>query len=339
MDNISKYEKESALRDSLRVSDLEKFLKMKGFSLDEVEKSIQMENKGFVINIPFWDEFGLPSRKRFFSEGTSGVKNSKGVECNNSDGDEVLLDDFPSLPRKQTADNVKDCMGGLDNDGGVKKNWSSVLKSPPPVVNNVNFEFCPPPPGMNIVDPPVKILQKGLDKFKFCMIGVFTKGPLSFTSLNNSAHRLWGSKGLLSVFQKSETTFVFKFASLAEKSDALARGTCYFKGKPLVLSDWGASAEEKVVTSLPIWVKFSNVPECYWTSEGLSRIASVIGKPLSADALTSQLDLLPFTKMCIEYTVGNDLPSKIPVMALDLKGNKTMVEVLVEYVQKPLVCS
>lgn len=60
---------------------------------------------------------------------------------------------------------------------------------------------------------------------------------------------------------------------------------------------------------------------------------------MCADALTSQLELLPFSRMCVNYKVGDALPDKIKVTNLDVKGVKTVVEVKVEYANKPLLCS
>lgn len=218
------------------------------------------------------------------------------------------------------------------------KAWAQVLKSPPPVHNNVSFDYFPLAEGSNIVSPPDEILKKGIDKFKFCIVGVFTKATLSFKSVDELAHKLWDDKGLILVSQKSATTFVFKFADLAKKYAVLSLGTCYFRNRPMVLKDWGGSVGEKV-SSLPVWFKLSNVPDCYWTSEGLGSIASVIGRPICADARTSQLELLPFARMCVDYKVGDLLPDKIPVLTLDARGNKSVVDVAVEYAKKPLVCS
>lgn len=55
---------------------------------------------------------------------------------------------------------------------------------------------------------------------------------------------------------------------------------------------------------------------------------------MGADALTSQLEILPFAKMCIDYKVGDPLPSTITVVDLD----NSKVEVNVSYVNKPLIC-
>lgn len=72
----------------------------------------------------------------------------------------------------------------------------------------------------------------------------------------------------------------------------------------------------------------------------LSRLGSVIGPPLCADALTSQLEVLPFAKMCMQYKVGDPLPNVIEVVDLDpITEQKNIVEVKVTYLNKPMICS
>ncbi|KAL8155890.1 hypothetical protein AgCh_001079 [Apium graveolens] len=86
-------------------------------------------------------------------------------------------------------------------------------------------------------------------------------------------------------------------------------------------------------------VRFEQVPYCYWTEEGLSALASTIGPPLDADELTYKLEVLPFTKICVEYTIDNDLPNTLDVTVLDPVSNeKSITTVLVNYPNKPLIC-
>lgn len=78
-------------------------------------------------------------------------------------------------------------------------------------------------------------------------------------------------------------------------------------------------------TSMPLWVKFENVPDSYWTREGLSWLSSSIGKPLCADSNTSRLEVLPFAKLCVEYEIGNSLPTCLDVEVLDPVSEKILL--------------
>lgn len=220
----------------------------------------------------------------------------------------------------------------------LKPLWSKVVAEPPPKAKVVSFDYFPRPEGITIVSPPVEVLKEGNEKFKFCIEGVFSKGSKPYSMVVGAARRAWERKGMLQVFQKDSRTYLFKFTSEAEMNKVLAQGTWYIEGQPMLLKAWGR--KNKVVDSIPLWVKFSRIPDCYWTQKGLSWLASTIGRPLCADELTAKVEVLPFAKMCVEYNLGDDLPDKLQVQTLDpVTEELSVAEVLVEYPFKPLVCS
>lgn len=119
---------------------------------------------------------------------------------------------------------------------------------------------------------------------------------------------------------------------------ALSRGTWYLGKKPMIAHAWGSKVDQK--TTIPLWVKYENIPDSYWTREGLSFLGSAIGKPLSADDMTAKLEILPFAKLCVDYKIGEELPSKIEIEVLDpVLQTKHVEEVKVSYPNKPLVCN
>lgn len=94
--------------------------------------------------------------------------------------------------------------------------------------------------------------------------------------------------------------------------NALSRGTYYVEHNPMIMCSWGVSPSTPN-NSIPLWVKFTNVPVCYWTRLGLSWLAGVTGVPLCADDLASKLQMLPFSKMCVNYKIEDPLPDNIEV--------------------------
>lgn len=115
----------------------------------------------------------------------------------------------------------------------------------------------------------------------------------------------------------------------------LARGTWYFERKPLL----GTAKND----SIPLWVRFRNLPDYYWTREGLSCVASSIGPPICADKVTSQLNPVQFAKMCVRYKLGDPLPEKIKVAVMDINSKELspseVAEIEVSYPQRPMVCT
>lgn len=87
-------------------------------------------------------------------------------------------------------------------------------------------------------------------------------------------------------------------------------------------------------------MKLHNVPDCYWTAKGISKLASVIGQPLSVDSYTSKVEIMPFAKICVLYHIGNPLPLSISAIDYNpVSKEKSNIEVKVSYINKPMVCS
>lgn len=115
----------------------------------------------------------------------------------------------------------------------VSKSWSNIVQTPPPP--EVVFDYCPLPPGVTVVCPPVKVLQKGVDKFNCSVVGTFTKGTLPFQRVSEITKNAWGSRGLDCVYKKESNQFNFKFNTKVEMNGILARGTWYFDRSNLCL--------------------------------------------------------------------------------------------------------
>ncbi|KAK1308132.1 hypothetical protein QJS10_CPA09g01394 [Acorus calamus] len=93
--------------------------------------------------------------------------------------------------------------------------------------------------------------------------------------------------------------------------------------------------ELEQLTSIPIWVKFPNLPLHMWSIECLSKIANAIGVPLYRDAATRQGTRISFARVCIEIEAGTPLPDTVIVNS-NLGG---LQEFKVLYDWKPQACS
>lgn len=334
-----------------KMFELQAYLKKNGLSMERFEKDTLEQTANFNLGfqnpgsfISGRDEFGLPIFSKKSADlnskpEASGVKVSspKGDVKNKGDATNVGGWGENKIDEQGCPGNSKQDNEGAKDSKGVS--WSQVVKNPP-AGKSVDFEYIPLPSGSTVVSPPDEELMEGAEKLKCCVLGTFTKGTLPFKAVQNIAALIWKKLGLCSVFQKNETTYVFKFLSVNAKNFILSRGTWYFDSRPLVISTWGTTVGQDKISSLPLWLKLQNIPDCYWTSKGLSRLASVVGKPLCADNLTSKLEILPFAKMCVQYKIGDPLPNSITAVDFDpVSRDRTNVEVKVSYFNKPLFCS
>jgi hypothetical protein len=74
------------------------------------------------------------------------------------------------------------------------------------------------------------------------------------------------------------------------------------------------SSEE--MTRVPIWVKFPNLPLCCWSPSCLSKIASVLGKPIQCDQMTYNLSRLSYARVLVELDLREDLQHYVEVSLL-----------------------
>lgn len=68
----------------------------------------------------------------------------------------------------------------------------------------------------------------------------------------------------------------------------------------------------QVFDSVPIWIRLPNLKLYYYTTEGLSKFGSFIGRPLYTDQLTASQSRLAFARICVEIKLTAERPTKIP---------------------------
>ncbi|KAF6140716.1 hypothetical protein GIB67_035143 [Kingdonia uniflora] len=146
---------------------------------------------------------------------------------------------------------------------------------------------------------------------------------------------LWGVKGTLSMSMQNQV-YNLKFGDLEERDKVIEEGPWHIGEKYFMVQKWKAFSDIDVskLNTIPIWVKFFNLPKHYWSSKALSYIASAIGKPLCLDNATEHQARMSFAKVCIEVTPDHTLPASILVD----KGDGVLTEISIEYPWKPPCC-
>ncbi|KAK3221995.1 hypothetical protein Dsin_009020 [Dipteronia sinensis] len=98
---------------------------------------------------------------------------------------------------------------------------------------------------------------------------------------------------------------------------------------------------KETYSKIPVWVKLFNNPHEYWNEEGLSHIASAVGKPLYADSLTESMKRISYASVCIEIDATCELVDSFDLFMGDNSGPNLgeSVEILVKYQWKPKICT
>ncbi|KAL2226603.1 UNVERIFIED_CONTAM: hypothetical protein Sindi_2019000, partial [Sesamum indicum] len=82
---------------------------------------------------------------------------------------------------------------------------------------------------------------------------------------------------------------------------------------------------------VPVWIKLRHLPMEFWTTEGLSTVASGVGKPLYPDTITRACTRLDFAHVCVMIDITHKLTKHIIVMVLKEDGGEIPCKIDIEY--------
>nr|GEW93025.1 hypothetical protein [Tanacetum cinerariifolium] len=115
-----------------------------------------------------------------------------------------------------------------------------------------------------------------------------------------------------------------RFANSLVGFFVLEKGPWIIRNQPLIITKWAPNLTltKDVVTKVLVWTKIHKVPVVAYSEDGLSLIASQIGKPIMLDAFTSDMCTKPwgrigFASALIEVSSDRDLKKEV-IMAVSL---------------------
>lgn len=226
----------------------------------------------------------------------------------------------------------------MGNPQGGQSSWKDQLFRPVENQGRMALEFIPPMVLADriVVSPPPEVEALGKEKWKCCLVGHFLDKNLPFPVVRSIAMKIWKKSGLRDVRANGHGFFFFLFEEEGELGRVLDGGPWFFGGRMLILKKWMPQMElvKERMQVIPIWVHFHNVPLEYWTAQGLSHIASAVGKPLYADEMTKKCQRLTFAKVCVEVDLNSTFPSSFEL--LYPSGDSVTVEI--KYPWHPLKC-
>nr|GEZ04694.1 hypothetical protein [Tanacetum cinerariifolium] len=153
------------------------------------------------------------------------------------------------------------------------------------------------------------------NRYVNCIVGFFVGKDPSFHIVQQYVKNTWSKSGFEKIMRNDEGVYLFKFASKSGE-----------------------------VTKVPVWVKLYNVLVLAYSVDGLSLIATQIGKPIMLDAFTSSMCVeawgrISFARALIEIDARSVLKKEVIMAIPEDVGNGHIMEVIrVEYEWKPPHC-
>ncbi|KAL2252874.1 UNVERIFIED_CONTAM: hypothetical protein Sindi_0082100 [Sesamum indicum] len=193
--------------------------------------------------------------------------------------------------------------------------------------------------GEVVVRPSLDAVRNGSKRWKSTAVGYFLGKRPYYHHLKEFAHSVWPA--LREVTATTNGFFFFQFKTVFDMEEIIEGGPWLFQGQPIVLQKWepGMAMRKLKHTQVPVWIKLRHLPMEFWTTEGLSTVASGVGKPLYPDAITRACTRLDFARVCVMIDATQKLHKHIIVMAPDAEGGETPCKVDVEYEWLPPKCT
>ncbi|GJR87932.1 reverse transcriptase domain-containing protein [Tanacetum coccineum] len=178
------------------------------------------------------------------------------------------------------------------------------------------------------------------------IVGFFVGKDLAFPVIQNYVTNTWSKFGLQKLMRSDDGVYVFKFSSKSGMEQVLERGPWMIRMLPIILNKWSFSLSLKKgeVTKVSVWVKLHNVSLLAYSKDGLSLIATQIGKHIMLDAFTYSMCVetwgrIGFDRALIEVSSDSDLKKEV-IMAIPNEDDTEYVKevIRVEYEWKPPHC-
>lgn len=77
--------------------------------------------------------------------------------------------------------------------------------------------------------------------------------------------------------------------------------------------------ERDLLTKMPVWVRFPNLPIEFWSTDTIGRAVSTLGKPLYLEGPTGRKDRLSYARCCVEIGVHDEFKNEVVICHGGLK--------------------
>ncbi|PKU74754.1 RNA exonuclease 1 [Dendrobium catenatum] len=215
----------------------------------------------------------------------------------------------------------------------LERLWSSIAASPEPVLDSLPVSLIETP---EVIVPFNKeYTAAAASEWKLSLVGYSVGKRPYYEALLSTAKRIWKLKGTLQLIALSDGFFLFNFSNAEDYEMVWSKGAWFFHGKPFVFQKWSKDFQptRENFSTIPIWVRIIDLPLVCWNSEGISKIASKIGTPLSVDVLTVAKTRLTYARVCIQVATTSEFPEMVPISIEDV-----VYHLKIQYEWKPNPC-
>ncbi|XP_019239449.1 PREDICTED: uncharacterized protein LOC109219443 [Nicotiana attenuata] len=154
-------------------------------------------------------------------------------------------------------------------------------------------------------------------------------------AMDNYITNVWNFVEKPQVLYHEEGYYIFRFENMEDRDLVLQAGPYTFHNKPFVLQKWRMDFrfDPGSVSVIPLWITFPGLPLGYWSTEALSKLASVVGKPMYTDKITAEMEKVSYARVLVETDISQPLPD-----SFELQTKRGVITQQIEYEWKPKYC-
>nr|XP_033511710.1 uncharacterized protein LOC117276494 [Nicotiana tomentosiformis] len=130
--------------------------------------------------------------------------------------------------------------------------------------------------------------------------------------MDNYVTNVWNFVVKPKILYHNEGYYIFQFQSIENRDLVLHVEPYTYHNKPFILQHWKIDFyfNPECLSIIPLWVKFPGLPLAYWSTEALSKLANIVGKPLYTDRVTTEIEKASYARVLVETNVSHPLPEK-----------------------------
>lgn len=135
-------------------------------------------------------------------------------------------------------------------------------------------------------------LDREIEKWKQALIMYVVGNSPTIAVVERFIASNWNYIAKSKVYYHNEGFFLVKFGSIEDKDEVLFSGPHTMNNRPFIFKIWEADFDfhKEVLQTIPLWIKMPNLPLNCWSMDSLSRIGSVMGRPVYADKCMTNTD-------------------------------------------------
>ncbi|KAK4384533.1 hypothetical protein Sango_3051100 [Sesamum angolense] len=162
--------------------------------------------------------------------------------------------------------------------------------------------------------PSIDVVREGSRRWDNTAVGYFLGRKPYYHHLNEYVRSVWPA--VKTVTATSNGFYFFQFKTEIAMEEVIEGGPWLFQGQPIVLQRWepGMVLRKHKHTQVPVWIRLRHLPVEFWTDDGLSTVASGVGRPLYQDTITRACTRLDFARVCVMLDISSTLPKHLIIM-------------------------